>query len=345
MTLRLGRGAGRAALLTSAVLLGACGSTPTGASPAPSVSAVVPVSSPPLVAASPVPSAPASSPSVQATPTLVPLSGRIVFARRDAAGAFEVFVIDADGTDERPLVPGTHEVPRWSPDVSHVSMTTEVDHLLTTAIVAADGTGYRVLPTPAPGLSLGCGAWSPDGARLACEGWDDEDPTRNGVYTIRASDGRDLLRVTRSPDGAHDIPGSYSPDGTLISVVRSSEPDHGALFTVAATGGNVRPIEAGDTFGSAFAPDGLSILVDGPASTLSQVTVADGSITTIAPVVPQKPYGAFGGRWSPDGQRIAFSMAPNRSLLAFIYTMDADGSDVRRLTAGSGQEEFADWAP
>ena len=37
-------------------------------------------------------------------------------------------------------------------------------------------------------------------------------------------------------------------------------------------------------------------------------------------------------RWSPDGRHLAF--ASNRTGNFDIYTMDADGSHVRRLTRG-----------
>lgn len=58
-------------------------------------------------------------------------------------------------------------------------------------------------PTPPQG-----GGWAPEG-RLACEGWDDSDPSRAGIYTVRASDGSDPRRLTRQ----RDIPCEYSPMG------------------------------------------------------------------------------------------------------------------------------------
>src|SRR4051812_1887216 len=268
----------RAAIILAAVaIVAGCGSTTTGASSAGSASAPASTPSATLSRSDDATATP-SQVSVAPSPTPVPLEGRIVFARRNAADDFVVFVIGADGTGERRLVDGAHEIPRWSPDGSHVSMTTDVDGLIRTAIVATDGSGYEVLPIPAPGLSLGCSAWSPDGTHLACEGWDDNDPKRNGIYTIRASDGGDLVRVTSSPNGGHDLPGSYSPDGKQLSAVRSTEADHGAVYLVAVDGGSMRAVDAGDTFSSAFAPDGLSILVDGPPTSLSLIGATGGAV-------------------------------------------------------------------
>ena len=48
-----------------------------------------------------------------------------------------------------------------------------------------------------------------------------------------------------------------------------------------------------------------------------------------------------GPAWSPDGSRIAFTST--RAGSSDIWTMAADGSDQRRLTALPGTEESPDW--
>ena len=74
----------------------------------------------------------------------------------------------------------------------------------------------RGVATPDPTLELHCDfGWSPDGERLVCEGYGVDDPGRNGIYSVRASDGGGLVRITSNPDGG-DIPGDYSPDGTRL---------------------------------------------------------------------------------------------------------------------------------
>jgi len=73
----------------------------------------------------------------------------------------------------------------------------------------------RPLPL-VPGMALFCGVWSPDGARLACEGFGGDDGSLNGVYTLRSSDGGDLQRVTRA--AFDDCPADYSPNGHRLLV-------------------------------------------------------------------------------------------------------------------------------
>jgi Tol biopolymer transport system component len=47
------------------------------------------------------------------------------------------------------------------------------------------------------------------------------DPSRNGIYTIRSSDGGGLTRITSHP-GGDDNPGDDSPDGKRMVFVRSN---------------------------------------------------------------------------------------------------------------------------
>jgi hypothetical protein len=47
-------------------------------------------------------------------------------------------------------------------------------------IFDANGSHKRTIPLPDATLNLGPGAWSPNGARIAFEGWDETNPGRNG---------------------------------------------------------------------------------------------------------------------------------------------------------------------
>ena len=74
------------------------------------------------------------------------------------------------------------------------------------------------MPTQQSYLNLGCGAFSPDGTRIVLGGSTGSDTTAlyhpevNGIYTVRASDGGDLVRLTHRA-GTHP---NYSPDGTQV---------------------------------------------------------------------------------------------------------------------------------
>ena len=267
-------------------------------------------------------------------------NGQIVFATFDpAVDDLTPFTINPDGTHEFRLLPDlAGECPRWSPDGSKISVPG--------ATVNADGTGYTPLaPAPDPLLNLGCNTWSPDGTRLAVEGFNDDHPEVNGIYTVRASDGGDLMRVTNVPDN----PGDYSPDGTRI--VFLGDPAHGrrgslAVFTVNTDGTGLRQITPGIANccpGPSWSPDGTEILF-GSAKGKLFVVHPDGTGLAQIPIDTGGGFSfAFGPGWSPDGKNMVFSLFLATKGQVDIYTARADGTHLVQVTNTPDDEEFADW--
>src|SRR6184192_2672670 len=105
-------------------------------------------------------------------------------------GEEQVYTVDPDGTDEQ-LVYNNSEVGQWSPDGTRIALVTQLGPPQVLLFNVDDGSSvYFGLPFDLyPGLALFCTVWSPDGARLACEGQGQTDPSLTGVYTLRSSDG------------------------------------------------------------------------------------------------------------------------------------------------------------
>jgi Tol biopolymer transport system component len=275
-------------------------------------------------------------------------AGTLVYVRHPG-GVRVLYTADAGGGDERELVRGP-ELARWSPDGTKLSVTAESPQgLVFVGLINPDGTHYVQFDSPDPALNLGCSAWSPDADRLACEGWDDKDPTRNGIFSVRASDGGDLTRVTSAPDGTHDAPGDYSPDGRQIAFVRinPSDEEHSTLLVVNVDGSGERQLtEQPIGLSCDWSPDGSSILADADG-TLLLVPAEGGESSPIDLGVA----GAHAARaaWSPDGQMIAFSLAIHTAGLdrwPDIYTANADGSEVTQVTDTPDEgEELEAWGP
>ena len=120
---------------------------------------------------------------------------------------------------------------------------------LAPTIINADGSRLTQLPIP-PGFPAGaCNVWSADGLRLACGfgGFDPPQPDRDGMYTLRASDGGAVqVTTTSGEDGAFD----YSPEGGRIVFFRIdySRPERNrtALFVVNVDGGGLGRITSWD---------------------------------------------------------------------------------------------------
>jgi Tol biopolymer transport system component len=263
---------------------------------------------------------PGASPSVEPT-TEADVGGQLVFVRYNVAlEDDEVFVIGADGTGERQLLEGPRQCPRWSPDGTQVA----ISGISAPAFVLADGNGLRELASPDGRLILGCGVWSPDGARYFSESWDDSDPSRTGIYSYKVADGGDLRRITTPPAGGWDGVADVSPDGQLLCFSRD-----GDLYLIRTNGADEELLAEGFESG-AWSPDGSMILVDAEGS-LYLIGVDDGEVRELTSSSPAFTAEKYGARWSPDGSRIAFSMV-SPGPYADLYTMRPDGSELRRVT-------------
>ena len=218
-----------------ALLVVACGSATSG--------------SPPIATTTPSrqPSAVDQSPSAATEPFI---SGHILFVRTSDGDRGAIFTAEADGTGEHQLTaPGEYGgIVRISPDRSQILTIPDHDPLappVTGGTLTVDGSGFVRLPLTDPSLNLIPQAWSPDGTRIAFEGFDEATPARTGVYTARIVDGSDLVRVTIANGAPHDIPLDYSPDGTRLVFYRAvrAEPDFpidigGSLWVTNVDGSN-----------------------------------------------------------------------------------------------------------
>lgn len=319
-------------MVAAALLTTAC----SGSAATPSTAAGA--TSRPSISLSPV-----ADPSSKPSPAPLP-GGRLVYAQF-VGEVGTLFTANPDGTDVTQLLPtGTGELPRWSPDGGRISVVSDKTkgHLFL-AMLDPDGSNYVQFNYPDPTLNLGCFAWSPDGSRMACEGWDDTDLSRNGIYTVRSSDGGDLARVTTSPGGAHDIPTDYSPDGKQIVFIRGVPDAADDTLMVASADGSVARALSDRQLGQArWSPDGKTIVTDADGKLLL-VPADGGEIRTIEILSDGAPKTALFASWSPDGYWIVFSGRASKSVDLYIVRMD--GTDLHQVTNTpiGMYEDAADW--
>ncbi len=217
-------------------------------------------------------------------------NGQVAFGRLDRAiDGHHVFTADPDGGHEAQLLRRDAESPFWSPDGSKVLVTVFKAGAAVPATINPDGSGFRLLDTPAE-IDMECSAWSPDSTRLLCQGSSLEHSALNGLYTIRASDGADPVRLTDNPFDLADITGDYSPDGRRIAFTRQmpgrTRPK-GAVFVANADGTGLRQITP---FGLPdhdevlkWSPDGTQILFGSVPEKVVVVRPDGTGLRTIAP--------------------------------------------------------------
>jgi Tol biopolymer transport system component len=295
-------------------------------------------------------------------------AGRIVFMRGDPseeAGAS--YTVDPDGSDERPLVPEfpNSEYPSWSPDGTEIHVFCCGDGMVAHFVDPDTGELLRALPPLDPAVELFCGgAWSPDGRRIACEGYGAKDPGLSGIYSVRASDGGGLQRITSNAEG-WDIPGDYSPDGERLVFARWVDDEPVGFFVTELDGSDPVQISPPDLladdagFAGSWSPDGEQILfvvresqdhhksiwvvnADGRSPRPLWIDEACGGSLSDAEAV-----GCYSPAWSPDGSQIVFTRSsPDASVaigyLENIYIVNADGTGLVQVTDG-GFDDNPDW--
>ena len=345
------------AFVSSVVLVAlvtGCGtSTPSIGSSGPSASVVV-----------------AASPSTQPNPPTPVVSesaasGQILFTRTYDGDQQAIFGADADGSNEHRLsAPGEYCcLLRVSPDQARILVMPGQDPLptpVTGGTLAIDGSGFVRLPLRDPSLNLVPQAWSPDGTRIAFEGWDNSQPGRTGVYTARAIDGGDLVRVTIAVGAPHDIPLAYSPDGRQLVLYRSIriEPGDlpadigGSLWVVNVDGSKAHQIKTPGTapgWWARWSPDGTKILF------ATERLRPDGALWTVRPdgsgltKIFKDSHGRFpsGPTWSPDGSQIMFSLNPVSDTFLHpangLYVITADGTGPTLVIGGSDFKGQPEW--
>jgi Tol biopolymer transport system component len=252
-----------------------------------------------------------------------------------------MFTARTDGSAETEVpLPWTEGDGNWSMSGKEIAVPTLLaDGRVGTAIIATGGTVLRVLSISDATLNLPCTFWSHDDTRLACEGWDDTDSSRNGIYTVLAADGGDIQRLTTPPAGKHDFPGDYSPDGQFVFLRATGDEGPGPLLLIDANGGEPRLLYNGLVEDAGrFSPDGRFVLTATNGSLL--VIGLDGQVVHRISI---DGYFAFGPDWSPDGTRIAFSLTTPGVYAAEIYTSLPDGTDRQRVTNTSDNEINVEW--
>lgn len=121
----------------------------------------------------------------------------------------ELWMMNADGTDQHRVGTFSADSPSWSPDGSEMAISYHINNRSGIAIVSQDGSDLREISTE--GTENWSPAWSPDGTKIAFQS------NRTGdheIYTMN-SDGSDPLMLTNHPgeDGEPD----WSPDGKRIA--------------------------------------------------------------------------------------------------------------------------------
>lgn len=274
----------------------------------------------------------------------LPGGGQLAFAsNRD--GDYEIYLIDADGSNLRQL---THNTafdfdPAWSPDGAQIVFASSADGDPEIAIMNADGSNVRQITRNTDRDADP--AWSPDGEWIAFTSDRDGDFE---LYLMRP-DGSDVRQLTFNE--VDDFSPAWSPDGTQIAyyVKVGDDATSAELYLLDVDGGtstrltqNAVPDQWPD-----WSPDGMRLvfssaqgLVDGRRA-LFEYNLRTGRITQLTSGLGHDDDAV----WSPDGKRIAFDSDRDGSGLFNLYLLDLSSGDLQRLTNVAANDVTPAWRP
>ncbi|MEQ1592682.1 MAG: Ig-like domain-containing protein [Thiobacillaceae bacterium] len=270
-----------------------------------------------------------------------PDGSKIAFtSNRD--GDYEIFVMNANGTNVVPLTSNTSiqdNQPAWSPNGNQIAYMSDTSNGLEVWVMDSNGGNKHqiAMTTNATDIS-GQPTWSPDGTKIAFTS------TRSGssgydIWVANADGtGSPVKLFTASGTDAEPV---WSPDGSKIAFSNTNTTTGVAnVFVMDANGTNLKQLTFNSGSGvdksPVWSPDGSMIAFVSDRTSTSQLYImdADGShqtkITNAASAVTFPD-------WAPNSNKVLFTVGNDIQTATLVF----DGSFIYTPNAGfSGTDSF-----
>lgn len=260
---------------------------------------------------------------------------QIAFAsNRD--GDFEIFVMNADGTDLRQVTFNNvnDDKPSWSKDGTRLAWETEIDGDFEIFVANADGTGQQQL-TDNNANDFGP-AWNPDGTRIAYHSNIDGDFE---IFIMNA-DGSNPQQVTFN--NATDRSPTWSPDGQEL-IYYSDVSGGREIYRINLNTGNISRLTSNSFYDGQpdWSLNGTGLIFGSTRlDNNSEIYIMRTNGTNVQRLT-NNPGTDDDPVWSPDGSQVAFESERNGNF--DICIMNADGTDATCLTDNPATDWSPDW--
>ena len=259
----------------------------------------------------------------------------------------DVWAIRMDGTGIRQLTfarPGEFSrLANLSPDGQRILFQGKREVEGDGLFVMMCGTGQLTRVTAAGTARPSGPTWSPDGRQIAFD--------QEGAIFITRADGSNVRKIEGLPTRSSGP--AWSPDGQQIAFTSMGDLTW-EIFAVDLSSGHVRQLtHTTEPRTSSQAPDwspnGSKIAFDRTRNGNFDIYVMNSDGTGIVQLT-HDPGDAARPAWSPDGRSIVFHSTgdhrftgPADFRFLEIWTMAADGSNLRRLTFNQHFDAHPDW--
>lgn len=299
------------------------------------------------------------NPFTEATPNPSPTAnpyenGRIVFvSERDENP--EIYVMAPNGKNPVRLTDNNafDIMPTFSPDGSKIAFVSERDGNPEIYIMNNDGSNVvRLTNNYSYDYSP---SWSPDGSKLIfvsnrgdtnVQGSSPVTKISFKIYTMNV-DGSNQTKLTEN--SFEDEAPRWSPDGSKIAFVskRDGNPE---IYVMNSDGTNITRLTNSPTFDimPAWSPDGTKIAFRSDRDGNPEIYTMNNDGTNLKRVT-RNLSSDESPAWSPDGTKLLFVSRrdniknANEDFVNEIYVMNADSSNIFRLTNNSEDDNYPSW--
>ena len=307
------------------------------------------------------------------------ISGKIVFSAKDTSGTYQIFTMNANGSQINQLTyfdtDGGATNPAWSPDgkqivfANYTKATTLGPYLY---VINADGSKMHPLkrmPNESPKYLVGSKPkWSPNGTKiiydvcLNCEVFGDNYEIMTVNVTGEKFDTTQIHQLTNNP--ASDMDPDWSPDGSKIAFISNRDyvnTNHQFLrdiYIINVDGTNLRKLTNNGYVGRPiWKSDGKNITFrssggKGLSAGVYSIDIHSGNISLVIndkKINNKENTKLIPIKWSPNGEFLLMMSTLNfgSEFKYSLYIIDTYNDSLKNIYSTSGNAnpsiEGADW--